>query len=123
MSDTRSRCAALVSPAAPSAAATASESTPSGRTKASKRSILLTFSCTSAFWSLFILTIPCRARQRWAWWACSALLIAFLGYALTFGAHDSAILPRSLIGAIGLPVLLIASAPAFFRRDRADEAD
>ena len=59
---------------------------------------------------------PFRGRQRWSWWACWALLIAYLGYTLTFGAHDSAILPRSLIGAIGLPVLLIASAPAFFRR-------
>jgi len=64
------------------------------------------------------IAIPFRARQRWAWWTCWALLIAYLGYVLTFGAHDSAILPRSLIGAIGLPVLLIVSAPAFFRRDR-----
>ncbi len=70
---------------------------------------------TFAILFLVILAIPFRARQRWAWWACWALLIAYLGYALTFGAHDSAILPRSLIGVIGLPVLLIASAPAFFR--------
>lgn len=70
---------------------------------------------TFAILFLVILAIPFRARQRWAWWACWALLIAYLGYALTFGAHDSAILPRSLIGAIGLPVLLIASTPAFFR--------
>ena len=71
---------------------------------------------TFAILFLLILAIPFRARQRWAWWACWALLIAYLGYALTFGAHDSAILPRSLIGAIALPVLLIASAPAFFRQ-------
>jgi hypothetical protein len=71
---------------------------------------------TFAILFLAILAIPFRARQRWAWWTCWALLIAYLGYALTFGAHDSTILPRSLIGAIGLPVLLIASAPAFFRR-------
>ena len=71
---------------------------------------------TFAILFLVILAIPFRARQRWAWWACWVPLIAYLGYALTFGAHDSAILPRSLIGAIGLPVLLIASSPAFFRR-------
>jgi hypothetical protein len=73
---------------------------------------------TFAILFLAVLAIPFRARQRWAWWTCWALLIAYLGYALTFGAHDSAILPRSLIGAIGLPVLLIVSAPAFFCRDR-----
>jgi len=70
---------------------------------------------TFAILFLAILAIPFRARQRWAWWACWALLIAYLGYALTFGPHDSAILPRSLIGAIGLPVLLVVSVPAFFR--------
>lgn len=71
---------------------------------------------TFAILFLIILAIPFRARQRWAWWACWALLIAYLGYALTFGGHDPAILPRSLIGAIGLPILLVATAPAFFRR-------
>ena len=70
---------------------------------------------TFAILFLAILAIPFRARQRWAWLACWALLVAYLGYALTFGAHDSAVLPRSLIGAIGLPILLIASAPAFFK--------
>jgi hypothetical protein len=76
---------------------------------------------TFAILFLVILAIPFRARQRWAWWACWALLIAYLGYALTFGVHDSAILPRSLIAAIGLPCLLIASAPAFFRRQEPGE--
>lgn len=48
-----------------------------------------------------------RAPQRWTCWA---LLIA-LGYTLTIGARDPAILPRSLIGTIGLPVLLLVCAP------------
>jgi hypothetical protein len=74
---------------------------------------------TFAILFLAILAFPFRARQRWAWFTCWALLIAYLGYALTFGAHDSVILPRSLIGAIGLPVLLLVSAPAFFRSQRA----
>jgi hypothetical protein len=50
---------------------------------------------------LAILAIQFRARQRWAWWTCWALLIAYLGYTLTFGANDPAIVPRSLIGTIG----------------------
>lgn len=74
---------------------------------------------TFAILFLAILAFPFRARQRWAWFTCWALLIAYLGYTLTFGAHDSAILPRSLIGAIGLPVLLLVSAPAFFGSRRA----
>jgi hypothetical protein len=70
---------------------------------------------TFAILFLAILAIPFRSHQRWAWWACWALLIAYLGYTLTFGTHDSTILPRSLIGAIGLPILLVVSVPAFFR--------
>lgn len=77
---------------------------------------------TFAVLFLAILAFPFRARQRWAWFTYWALLIAYLGYTLTYGAHDSTILPRSLIGAIGLPVLLIASAPAFFRREPVAEA-
>ena len=50
-----------------------------------------------------------------AWFTRWALQIAYLGYALTSGAHDSVILPHRLIGAVELPVLLLASAPAFFR--------
>jgi hypothetical protein len=76
---------------------------------------------TFAILFLAILAFPFRARQRWAWFACWALLIAYLGYALTYGAHDSVILPRSLIGAIGLPVLLLVSAPAFFRNQAATD--
>jgi hypothetical protein len=71
---------------------------------------------TFAILFLTILAIPFRARQRWAWWSCWVLLIAYAGYTLTFGAHDPAILPRSLIGLIGLPVLLLVHLPAFLRR-------
>jgi hypothetical protein len=73
---------------------------------------------TFAILFLAILAVPFRARQRWPRFTCWALLIAYIDYALTYGAHDSAILPRSLIGAIGLPVLLLVSAPAFFRNQR-----
>lgn len=65
---------------------------------------------------LVIVAIPLRAGQRWAWWACWAVLIAYLGYTLTFGVHDSTILARSLIGVIALPILLLAQLPALARR-------
>lgn len=65
---------------------------------------------------LIIVAIPLRAGQRWAWWACWAVLVAYLGYTLTFGVHDHAILARSLIGVIALPVLLAVQLPAIARR-------
>lgn len=65
---------------------------------------------------LAIVLFAFRRGQRWAWHACWAVLAASLGYTLTFGAHDSAILARSLIADIALPLLLLISAPSFFRR-------
>jgi hypothetical protein len=65
---------------------------------------------------LAIVAIPLRAGQRWAWWACWAVLIAYVGYTLTFGVHDHAILARSLIGVIALPVLLAVQLSALARR-------
>jgi len=67
---------------------------------------------------LAIVAIPFRRRERWAWWACWAVMIANLGYTLTFGRHDRTVLQRSLIGDIALPVLLLATIPAFFGRSR-----
>ena len=43
-------------------------------------------------------------------------LIAYLGYTLTFGMHDSTIMARSLIGVIALPILLLAQLPVLARR-------
>lgn len=71
---------------------------------------------TFAILFLVIVVIPLRAGQRWAWWACWAVLIAYLGYTFTFGVHDSTILARSLIGVITLPILLLAQTPALARR-------
>ncbi len=69
---------------------------------------------------LFIaaIAIPFRRRQRWAWWAAWIPMIANLGYTLTFGVHDHAVLARALIADIALPVLLIAHVPAFFGPNR-----
>ncbi|HEV2405885.1 MAG TPA: hypothetical protein VGR88_10545 [Ktedonobacterales bacterium] len=63
---------------------------------------------------LVVVAIPFRHGARWAWWACWAVMLANVTYALTFGAHDATIFARSLIALIGLPVLLLVSGPAFF---------
>jgi hypothetical protein len=63
-----------------------------------------------------IVLIPLRRRQRWAWWACWAVMIANVGYSATIGRHDATILARSLIGVIAVPVLLVVCAPAVFGR-------
>jgi hypothetical protein len=70
---------------------------------------------------IVLLAIPFRRRQRWAWWAAWLPMIANLGYTFTFGAHDHAILARSLIADMALPILLLAHIPAFFFRPRGSE--
>lgn len=45
-------------------------------------------------------------------------MIANLGYTFTFGVDDQAILTRSLVADIALPLLLLAHIPAFFSRPR-----
>lgn len=71
---------------------------------------------TFAVLFIVLLAIPFRQRQRWAWWAAWLPMIANLGYTFTFGVHDHAILARSVITDIALPVLLLAHIPAFFSR-------
>lgn len=63
---------------------------------------------------LVIVLIPFRRRERWAWWTLWLLLIADVGYTVTFGAHDPTIFTRSLIADLALPLLLLAHLPAFF---------
>jgi hypothetical protein len=63
---------------------------------------------------LAVVLIPFRHRQRWAWVACWATLIASVGYSLTFGTHDAVIMRYSLVTDIAIPVLLLLAAPAFF---------
>ena len=65
---------------------------------------------------LAVVLIPFRRRQRWAWTACWAALIASLGYSLTFGTHDAMVLRYSLVTDIAIPVLLLLAAPTFFAR-------
>jgi hypothetical protein len=44
---------------------------------------------TFAILFLAIVLVPFRRRERWAWAACWAVLIASVGYSLTFGTHDA----------------------------------
>jgi hypothetical protein len=64
---------------------------------------------------LLVVLIPFRRRERWAWAACWAAVIASVGYSLTIGAHDVTVMRYSLIADIGIPLLLLA-VPAFFAR-------
>lgn len=73
---------------------------------------------TFALLFTMIVAVPFRRGQRWAWLAAWLVLIADLGYILTFGVHDHAILARSLAVAIAVPVLLLAHIPVFFGRRR-----
>jgi hypothetical protein len=73
---------------------------------------------TFALLFIVLLAIPFRQRQRWAWWAAWLPVIANIGYTSTFGVHDQAILTRSLVADVALPVLLLAHIPAFFSASR-----
>jgi hypothetical protein len=44
------------------------------------------------------------------------VVIASVGYSLTFGAHDATVRRYSLVTDIGIPVLLLLAAPSFFAR-------
>lgn len=63
---------------------------------------------------LAVVLIPFRRAERWPWAACWAVVIASVGYSLTFGAHDATVMRYSLVTDIGIPVLLLLAAPSFF---------
>lgn len=71
---------------------------------------------TFALLFLAVVLIPLRQGRPWAWWACWAIMIANIGYTVTFGRHDSTILYRSLAADIAVPVFLLLCAPAVLRR-------
>ena len=62
---------------------------------------------------LAIVAIPFRSRQAWAWWASWVVLLADIGYSLTFARQDAVLLRRSLLVDITLPVLLLIQLPGF----------
>ncbi len=61
---------------------------------------------------LALVAVPLRRREWWSWWACWAPMLASVTYSLTFGRHDPALLARSLVADIVLPVLLLSYLPA-----------
>lgn len=63
---------------------------------------------------LAVVLIPLRRAERWAWFACWAVVIASVGYSLTFGTHDPKIMRYSLLTDIGIPALLLLAAPSVF---------
>jgi hypothetical protein len=73
---------------------------------------------TFGLFFLVIVAIPFRTGQRWSWWACWIAMVANVGYSVTFAHYSSTTMAYSLIPAIGLPVLLLAQVPRFFRADR-----
>jgi hypothetical protein len=76
---------------------------------------------TFAVLFLAIVAIPFRRRQAWAWWACWAVMIANIGYAVTIAHYAPALLRQSLIGVIVLPVALLISAPYMLRKSKLPE--
>jgi hypothetical protein len=60
---------------------------------------------------LVVVAIPLRRGQWWAWWLAWVVLVADLGYTLTFGRYDATVFSRALIADVALPVLLLAHLP------------
>ena len=69
---------------------------------------------TFALFFLVLVAIPVRTGQRWAWLACWLILIATVGYTLTFARYSGKTLTYSLIPDVAIPVLLLAQAPRFW---------
>lgn len=63
---------------------------------------------------LAVVLLPLRRRQRWAWWASWAVMVATLGYTFTVAWYDPTVRDRSLVADIATPLLLLACAPAVF---------
>lgn len=69
---------------------------------------------TFALLFLVLVAFPVRTGQRWAWLACRLILIATVGYTLTFAHYSGKTLAYSLIPDIAIPVFLLAQAPRFW---------
>jgi hypothetical protein len=68
---------------------------------------------TFALFFLVIVAIPVRTGQRWAWLTCWLILIATIGYTITFAHYSGKTLAYSLIPDIAIPILLLAQARRF----------
>ena len=79
----------------------------------------------ATFALLFVALVVCgvRRRQLWTWWSCWAVMIADVGYTVTFGRHDPTILARSLVAVIAVPVFLALCAPLVLRHTASSSLD
>jgi hypothetical protein len=72
---------------------------------------------TFALLFLVLVAIPVRTGQRWAWLACWLILIATVGYTITFAHYSTKTFAYSLVPDIAIPVLLLMQAPRFWKQN------
>jgi uncharacterized membrane protein len=60
---------------------------------------------------LIVAAIPLRRGERWAWWSCWVLLLAFAAFGTLFGVNDSANRWAAIAAGVLVAVALIALVP------------
>lgn len=58
-----------------------------------------------------VAAVPLRRGERWAWWCCWALVLAFAAFATLFGVHNSADLGAAIVAGLLVAWALIALRP------------
>jgi hypothetical protein len=66
---------------------------------------------TFGLFFLVIVLVPLRDGDRWAWWSCWIVLIAYVGYTITFAHYSSTTVVYSLVPDVAIPILLLVIAP------------
>jgi|SRR5579872_3412983 len=66
---------------------------------------------TFGLFFLVIVLVPLHRGDRWAWWSCWIVLIAYVGYTITFAHYSSTTLVYSLVPDAAIPILLLVIAP------------
>lgn len=62
---------------------------------------------------LFVIAaIPLRRGERWAWWCCWLLVLAFAAFATLFGVHNSADLGAAIVAGLLVALALLALRPS-----------
>ena len=61
---------------------------------------------------LFVVAaIPLRRGERWAWWCCWVLVLAFAAFATLFGVHNTADMGAAIVAGLLVALALIALLP------------
>lgn len=60
---------------------------------------------------LIVAAIPLRRGERWAWWCCWAIVLAFAAFGTLFGAHNSANLGAAITAGLLVALALLALLP------------